>query len=106
MTTFQTGSNARPTSLRNFPVQANGAEILRLVCCLATERGIPVCAPVHDALLVEGPEDEIETVVFQTQCAMWEASEIVLGGFPLRSDAKGNCTMHVAPDGFPRAGDL
>ena len=31
--------NARPTALRNFPMQANGAEMLRLACCLATERG-------------------------------------------------------------------
>ena len=30
-------SNER--SLRNFPMQANGAEMLRLACCLATERG-------------------------------------------------------------------
>lgn len=78
----------KPTSLRNFPVQANGAEMLRLACCLATERGINVCAPVHDALLVEGPEDEIDDVVRSTQLAMREASEIVLDGFPLRSDLK------------------
>src|SRR5262245_27616449 len=50
-------TNAR--SLRNFPMQANGAELLRLACSLATERGIEVCAPVHDALLVEGPADQI-----------------------------------------------
>ena len=37
----------------------NGAEMMRLACCLATERGIAVCCPVHDALLVEGPADGI-----------------------------------------------
>ena len=47
------GSNVNPRSLRNFPMQANGAEMLRLACCLATERGVKVCAPVHDALLIE-----------------------------------------------------
>ena len=31
--------NARPTALRNYPMQANGAEMLRLACCLATEQG-------------------------------------------------------------------
>ena len=46
--------NARPTALRNYPMQANGAEMLRLACCLATEQGIEVCAPIHDALLIEG----------------------------------------------------
>jgi hypothetical protein len=79
---------ANPRSLRNFPMQANGAEMLRLACCLATERGIAVCAPVHDALLVEGPADEIEGAVARTKAAMQEAGTIVLNGFTLRTDAK------------------
>jgi hypothetical protein len=82
------GPDTNPRSLRNFPMQAHGAEMLRLACCLATERGIKVCAPVHDALLVEGPSEQIEDVVSRTQQAMQEASEIVLPGFPLKSDAK------------------
>jgi hypothetical protein len=28
---------------------------LRLACCEATEKGIGVCCPVHDALLIEAP---------------------------------------------------
>ena len=87
----QVGPRANPRSLANFPMQANGAEMLRLACCLTTERGIAVCAPIHDALLVEGPADEIETIVVTTQNAMREASEVVLGGFALRSDAKIVC---------------
>jgi hypothetical protein len=86
--TVRVGPNANPRSLRNFPLQANGAEMLRLSCILATERGIPVCGPVHDALLVEGPAGEIETVIAQTQEAMREASELVLPDFPLRTEAK------------------
>jgi hypothetical protein len=82
------GPDCNPRSLANFPMQANGAEMLRLACCLATETGIGVCAPVHDALLVEGPADTIEDVVTRTQAAMAEASRIVLSGFELRSDAK------------------
>jgi hypothetical protein len=86
--TVHIGTDANPRSLRNFPMQANGAEMMRLACCLATERGIAVCAPIHDALLVEGPTDDIEAVVAETQQAMREASELVLQGFPLRTDAK------------------
>jgi hypothetical protein len=82
------GTDANPRSLRNFPMQANGAEMMRLACCLATERGIQVCCPVHDALLVEGSADEIDDVVRRTQDAMREASEVVLSGFSLRTDAK------------------
>jgi hypothetical protein len=87
----QVGPRANPRSLANFPMQANGAEMLRLACCLATERGIEVCAPVHDALLVEGPAGEIREVVVATQDAMAEASRVVLAGFELRSDAKIVC---------------
>ena len=51
------GPDTNPRMLRNFPMQANGAEMLRLACCLATERGIEVCAPVHDAVLICAPLD-------------------------------------------------
>jgi hypothetical protein len=82
------GTDANPRSLRNFPCQANGAEMMRLACSLATERGISVVAPVHDALLIEASADAIDEAVARTQEAMAEASEVVLAGFRLRSDAK------------------
>jgi len=79
---------ANPRSLRNFQMQAHGAEMLRLACCLATERGIEVCAPVHDAVLIAAPIGEIEAAVAVTREAMAEASRIVLDGFEVRTDAK------------------
>jgi DNA polymerase I len=82
------GENPNPRSLRNFPMQANGAEMLRLACCLATERGIEVCAPVHDAILICAPLDRLEADVARTREAMAEASRIVLGGFEIRTDVK------------------
>jgi DNA polymerase I-like protein with 3'-5' exonuclease and polymerase domains len=85
------GTEGNPRSLRNFPMQANGAEMLRLACCLATENGIRVCAPVHDALLVEAPAGEITEAVTRTQAYMQEASRIVLDGFCLRTEAKVVC---------------
>jgi DNA polymerase I len=54
------GENSNPGALRNFPMQANGAEMMRLACCLAAERGIEVCAPVHDALLICAPLERLE----------------------------------------------
>ena len=86
--TVRIGSDANTRSLRNFPCQANGAEMLRLGCCLALERGVSVLAPIHDALLVEGLEWEIEDAVAETREAMAEASAVILDGFRLRSDAK------------------
>ena len=85
---IRVGSDANPRSLRNFPMQANGAEMLRLACCLLTEHGIRVCAPVHDALLIEAPLEELDAAIATTQELMAQASEVVLGGFRLRSDAK------------------
>jgi len=79
-------TNAR--SLRNFPMQSNGAEMLRLACCYATEGGIQLCAPVHDAVLIEAPMFELDEATRATQRAMERASEDVLGGFRLRSDVK------------------
>lgn len=79
--------NPNPRSLRNFPMQANGAEMLRLACCLATERDIEVCAPVHDAVLIYAPLDQLEDDIAGMRAAMAEASQIVLNGFELRTDA-------------------
>src|SRR5258708_1845107 len=79
---------ANERSLRNFPMQANGAEMLRLACCLATERGNEVCAPVHDAVLICAPLERLEADVARMQEAMREASRIVLNGFELGTDAQ------------------
>jgi len=72
-------------SLRNFPMQANGAEMLRLACSFLTETGVRVCAPVHDAVLIEAPCGEIEAVADHAQREMARASAWVLDGFELRS---------------------
>ena len=79
--------DANERSLRNFPMQANGAEMLRLACCLGTEQGIEVCAPVHDAVLIAASVEKIEAEVTRMQRAMREASQLVLDGFELGTDA-------------------
>jgi DNA polymerase I-like protein with 3'-5' exonuclease and polymerase domains len=86
--TLHVGADVNPRSLRNFPMQAHGGEMMRLAACLLTERGMQVCCPVHDAFLLEDAAEEIERTVAAAQEAMQEASEIVLPGFPLRTDAK------------------
>jgi hypothetical protein len=80
------GENPNPRSLRNFVCQGNGAEMMRLAACLATERGVEVCAPVHDAFLICAPLDRLEEDVAAMRAAMAEASRIVLGGFELGTD--------------------
>jgi DNA polymerase I len=84
----QAGCDPNPRFLRNFPMQGNGAEMLRLACCMVTEAGITVCAPVHDAILIEAPLEQLDQVIEQTKAIMAEASAIVLDGFRLNSDAE------------------
>lgn len=85
---LQSSEKAKTKSLANFPMQANGAEMLRLACCLATEAGINACAPVHDALLIMADVDKISEAVAVTQAAMAEASRLVLTRLELRTDVK------------------
>ena len=82
-----TSAGANERSLRNFPMQANGAEMLRLACCLGTEQGIEICAPVHDAVLICAPLERLEADVIKMQELMRQASHIVLNGFELGTDA-------------------
>jgi DNA polymerase I len=82
------GERSNPRSLRNFPMQANAAEMLRVACCLATERGVEVCAPVHDAVLICAPLKQIEGDILTMRTAMAEASRFVLAGFELSTDVK------------------
>jgi len=79
-------ANAR--SLCNFPMQANGAEMMRLACIRLVRDGIKVCTPVHDAILIEAPESEIGAAVAHTQRVMAAASGAVLSGFELTTDVK------------------
>ncbi|MBF0497145.1 MAG: DNA polymerase I [Deltaproteobacteria bacterium] len=77
-----------PRSVGNFPMQANGAEMLRLACIFATEQGIEVVAPVHDAVLIRFPLDQEEETISATQTAMSDASAAVLDGPRIRTDVE------------------
>ena len=78
----------QPRTLRNYCMQSGGAEMVRLACCLATEGGIEVCAPVHDALLVNAPLERLDVDVEATRACMAEASRVVLSGFEIATDVQ------------------
>jgi DNA polymerase-1 len=80
-------SDLNPRSLRNFPMQANASELLRIASILMVENGITLCAPVHDAVLIQAPEDLIKEHVAIAQACMRLASQKMLSGFTLSSDA-------------------
>jgi hypothetical protein len=81
------GANFNPRSLRNFPMQGNGAEILRLAACFATEQGIEICALIHDAVLICAPLDRLAEDVERMRACWAKASRVVLDGFELRTEA-------------------
>jgi hypothetical protein len=76
-------------TLRNFPVQSAGADMLRLACILGTEAGIKICAPVHDAVMIEtvsGPEGWADIAAMRQM--MNHAARLVLDGASVRTDVE------------------
>jgi DNA polymerase-1 len=61
--------------------------MMRLACIFATEAGLQICAPIHDAILLMSPLDRLEEDVALLQGHMADASAYVLDGPRIRSDA-------------------
>jgi DNA polymerase I-like protein with 3'-5' exonuclease and polymerase domains len=82
------GRDANPRSLMNWPMQAHGAEMLRIAAIAATEAGIQVCAPIHDAFLIAAPLERLEDDVGAMRDIMAKAGRAVTGGLDIRTDAE------------------
>jgi DNA polymerase I len=78
--------NAR--SLMNFPMQANGSEMMRIAAIAGTEAGIETCAPIHDAFLIAASLDRLDEDVAKMREFMSRAGEAVTGGLKIRTDAE------------------
>ena len=74
-------------TIGNFPLQSNGAELLRLAVIWLVEAGIRVAATIHDAVLVESPIETLPQTISRTREIMGEASRVLLDGFEVRTDA-------------------
>jgi hypothetical protein len=83
---MQCPPDINPRTARNFPIQSTGAAILRATAVLCERRGIEVIAPVHDALMAQGPLSDIEDVNRELERAMRDGSALVLQGYELKSD--------------------
>jgi DNA polymerase family A len=80
-------------SIRNWPIQSNCADLFRLAYVWGTRRGLTLVAPVHDAVLLEAPEDRIEQDVALMREIMRRASRVIFnptadGTIELRTDVK------------------
>ena len=81
-------SPTKPGTIRNFAAQANASEMLRLATVYAVEEGLPVCATLHDAILLEVPIDQVPDVTRRVEAAMGDASMAVLEGYRLKNDVE------------------
>jgi hypothetical protein len=85
---MQCPSGINPRTVRNFPMQSAGSEILHVACVLAERRGIEVVAPVHDAIMAECPTDQAGELSAALDQVMGDASSVVLRGYRLPTDRK------------------
>jgi hypothetical protein len=76
----------KPRSIINFPIQANAAEMLRVASIFSFDKGVKICALIHDAIVIEAPLDRLDTDIQIVQESMKEASRVILGGFELETD--------------------
>jgi hypothetical protein len=83
----QVDQHTRHRSLANFLMQANGAEMLRLACCLMIEAGLEVCGPIHDAVLLCAPTERMDEDLALARKLMGKASRIILNGSEVRTEA-------------------
>jgi DNA polymerase family A len=80
------GINSR--TVRNFPIQSAGAEIMHVTSILAERRGIRIVAPIHDAFLAEADADRAEDVSLALDRVMRDAARMVLRGYELPTDVQ------------------
>jgi DNA polymerase-1 len=78
--------DTKTLSLLNFPMQAHGATMMQMAAIMATERGLGVCCPVHDAFLIMSPLDTLDADVRAMQQIMAQAARLV-AKVDIRSDA-------------------
>jgi DNA polymerase-1 len=83
-----TGRPGEERTFLNFPMQANGSELMRLVIIYAGASGLRLIGCAHDSFLIEDTIDRIEDSVARLQAIMRQASRDLLNGFELRADCK------------------
>jgi hypothetical protein len=82
------GIDDRRGTYLNFPMQANGAEIMRLATIDIIDKGLELCAIIHDAFMILSPANHIDPDMGVLSGCMRRASCVVLKGFELRIDPK------------------
>jgi hypothetical protein len=86
--TGRPGREPNLRSLRNFPIQGAGADIMRIAAIGIVEAGIELLAPVHDAFLIQAPLERLDADIAKAREIMAEAGAVALGGLRLKTDVE------------------
>ncbi|MCU8150706.1 DNA polymerase [Vibrio vulnificus] len=78
--------HARPTQVRNWPIQMMGVEIINLASQLADAAGLKIIGLVHDCIYIESTNESVRTETAKLKAIMASASQQLLGGFELKTD--------------------
>lgn len=81
------GNKDHELSVKNFPVQSNGAAILHIAVIEALRAHVKIVAMAHDAVLIESTEENVEQDTKNCEAAMVNAGRMVLSGATLRTEA-------------------
>src|SRR5262245_31374718 len=92
------GKAGEHTTFLNFPMQANSAELMRLI--FVRSSAIPLIGCAHDSFLIEDTVDRIEKSVAELMEIIRGASRGLFGGFELRVDYDPNKDIVRYPDRF------
>ena len=93
-----TGKRGEERTFLNYPMQANGSELMRLVIVRASKLNLIGCA--HDSFMIEDTVDRIEQSVAELQNIMRQASRDLFGGFEIRADCDPVKDIVRYPDRF------
>jgi hypothetical protein len=82
---MKVGLHTKPKSIKNWPVQAAGADILRRTCLALGEADINVIFCQHDSIMVELKAENYKDSCELVQRIMMDSSKAVLDGFQLKT---------------------
>lgn len=74
------GGRTSLRTIKNWPIQSCGSDILRLACILLEQEGIQVISTIHDAVVIEDTVGKIDVTVERAKEQMILASSYALLG--------------------------
>jgi DNA polymerase I len=72
-------NNPNVRSIQNWPVQSHGAEMMRAAAIAATEVGLTIAAPIHDAFLLLSPLASLDADIGALRAIMRAAGAATVG---------------------------